>query len=190
MATRYLVVGASVTRLAARAVRSELGVDNVEVEAVDGRSWTRPDMKGGPTLWQAFANNFKQLHAGDWAVIEMGAGWETVDTNRDYLREVIRVLPDDVCLAVIQPHTYYEAETVEMQAWNRAMNLMQREEIAAQPCHVQVWWSSKVRQWTANTPNLTAEAAALGAPLLYDGRHPTPAGQLEYARLIKYCTEH
>jgi hypothetical protein len=185
--TKHLVIGASVPRYATPAIRAEL--PNVTIDAMDGRSWIDRDIKGGNTLWEAFWKNYRKLGAGDWLIVEMSAGWLTADTNRNYLRQVIKLLDDTIRLAVIQPHTYYNAETPDMQTWNREMDVMQRELIVTQPDSVQVWWSGRVRQFVALTTQ-TPEQAALGAPLLSDGRHPTPRGQIEYARLIKYCIDH
>lgn len=180
---RYLVIGASITRLAGPALRVELG-DALQLEAVDGRSFIHPDKNGGPTIMDVFRANFQRMRPGDWVVIEHSHGGVDVETNRRYLREVVRLLPDDVCLAVVQPHTYYGAQTPEMVAWNSGMHWMQVNEIALQPCHAQIPWSLLVRGWTRLTEGLTEEQKAVGEPLLYDGRHPTSRGQIRYAAAV------
>lgn len=180
---RYLVIGASVTRLAGPALRNEFG-DALQLEAVDGRSFIHPDNRGGPTIMEVFRANFQRMKPGDWVVIEMSHGGVDVATNRRYLREVVRLLPDTVCLAVVQPHTYYGAQAQPYIDWNRAMHWMQVQEIALQPCHAQIPWSVLVRNWTAMTSGLTEAQKAVGEPLLYDGRHPTPTGATRYAAAV------
>lgn len=172
-----VVIGASVTRLAGPYLRQEIG-EGLVLEAFDGRSFIHPDMRGGPTIMQLFRQYLPTLEAGDWVVIEHGHGEVSLTENRRYLREVVRLLPDSVCLAVVQAHTYYGPETVAMQTWNRGMNILQREEIAAQPCSKQIQWSTTVRR---------VMTGPLGQPLLYDGRHPTAQGGAALAAAIAYA---
>lgn len=183
---RYLVIGASVTRLSGGELRRAYG-DTLQLEAVDGRSFIHPGSRGEPTIMEVFRANLAYLNPGDWVVIEMSHGGVDVATNRRYLTEVVRLLPDTVCLAVVAPHTYYGEQTDEYRAWNAAMQAMQAEVIAAQPCHRLIDWDLFVRRAVSRS-NLPDAQRALGEPMLYDGRHPTTAGAREYASALWWAT--
>jgi hypothetical protein len=183
----YTVIGASVTRLAAVELRAAFG-DSLHLEAADGRSFIHPDNRdAGGTIMDVFRARLAYQRPGDWVVIEMAHGGVPVDVNRRYLTEVVRLLPDSVCLAVVAPHTYYGLETAATRAWNSAMRQMQVEVLALQPCRHVIDWSLFVRRATASS-TLSAELRALGQPLLYDGRHPTAAGARTYASALYWAT--
>lgn len=192
---RYLVIGASVTRLAGDDLRGYFG-DTMQLEAVDGRSFVFPDNKGGPSIWGVFMADYQSLRAGDWLVLELAHGGVEVDVNRRYLQAVVARLDDSVCLAVVAPHTYYgDLNSVapgpgwSMQQWNAEMRVMEVQVTAAQPCRRIVEWDRVVNIVDTEQPAMDWQTKALGAPVLYDGRHPTDFGGHLYA-LAMYRATH
>lgn len=178
----YLIIGASVTRIAGDELRIAYG-SSLDLQAVDGRGFTIGDNVAGLTIMDVFRAKLAYQRPGDWVVIEMSHGGIDVATNRRYLTEVVRLLPDSVCLAVVAPHTYYgDTSSISpeagwpMRGWNADMKAMQIDVIARQPCHRLVDWDFYVTR-SATGP--------LGEPVLYDGRHPTvPYGAHLYASAI------
>lgn len=194
LAPRYLVIGASITRLAGDDLKGLFG-PTLQLEAVDGRSFVFPDIHDGPTIWGVFMANYETLQPGDWLVIEMSHGGVTVDTNRMYLEEVVARLDDRVGLAVVAPHTYYgdldsvaPGEGWPMDQWNIDTRAMQREVIAAQPIHAIIEWDEMIDTAVTEATDLSVDERMYGRPMLYDGRHPTQYGASAYATAIYQAT--
>lgn len=185
-ATERVVIGASVTQLINRELKRRL--PGVVVDARGGRSWGIRATGDGPTLWQAYLARRPTLRAGDWLVLETARGDVPVAVNRACARAVKATLPQGACLAWVIPHEYYGAQTPAMQRWNADTAAAIRSELAGYPCHAVIEWDALVRSYQARATGLTEQQKALGGPLLYDGRHPTPLGAAVLADAIRRAT--
>jgi hypothetical protein len=184
--TERVVIGSSVTQLIARELHRQ--IPGVVVDARGGRSWTIRSTGDGPTLWQAYLARRATMRAGDWLVMETTRGDIPVDVNRTCIENVKATLPPGACLAWVIPHGYYGPPTAAMRTWNAQTGALIRSELATYPCHAVIDWDSLVKAYQARATGLTATQRALGAPLVYDGRHPTALGASVLAAAIKQAT--
>ena len=180
------MLGSSVTRLSRSALQYE--IPGIVVDASNGRSWRIRGNGGGTTLWQAYLSHRSQLRPGDWLVVENERGDVTVAENKIYIDQLVADLPEGVCLGWILPHVYYDTQgpsaTAQTHQWNVDMTALLRKEVPRVACHALVDWNAVVDDATASTPGLSPLQQAAGAPLLYDGRHPTELGQWVYGATI------
>ncbi len=184
--TERVVIGASVTQLISRELRRQ--IPGVVIDARGGRSWAIRSTGDGPTLWQAYLARRASMRAGDWLVMETTRGDIPVAVNRTCIERVKETLPRGACLAWVVPHGYYGVQTAAMQTWNAETGALIRSQLATFPCHAVIDWDSLVKAYQARATGLTAAQKALGAPLLYDGRHPTALGASVLAAAIRQAT--
>jgi len=189
---RHVMIGASVTRVSAKYLR--MRVPGIRIDAVDARSWDVPGARGGTTLWQAFVSDSAGLGCGDWLIVENSRVDVPVAMNQQYTERLLAWLPADVCVEWIIPHDYFDSQgtdaTQVTAAWNAEMALMIHSALSDRPCHAFVEWDTIVSDATFRTPNLTPLQRAQWQPLLYDGRHPTPAGRQDLARSVAGAMLH
>jgi hypothetical protein len=184
--TERVVIGASVTQLIARELRSQ--IPGIVVDARGGRSWAIRSTGDGPTLWQAYLAHRASMRAGDWLVMETTRGDIPLAMSRTCIESVKATLPRGACLAWVIPHGYYGVQTAAMRKWNAETGALIRSELGTYPCHAVIDWDSLVNAYQARATGLTAAQRALGAPLVYDGRHPTALGASVLAAAIKQAT--
>ena len=128
------------------------------------------------------------MRAGDWLVMETARGDIPVAVTRTCIKSVKATLPRGACLAWVIPHEYYGMQTAPMRTWNAETGALIRSQLATYPCHAVIEWDSLVNAYQARATGLTAAQRALGAPLLYDGRHPTALGASVLAAAIRRAT--
>jgi hypothetical protein len=184
--TERVVIGASVTQLISRELHRQ--IPGVVVDARGGRSWGIRSTGDGPTLWQAYLARRASMRAGDWLVMETTRGDIPVAVSRTCIERVKATLPRGACLAWVIPHAYYGVQTAAMRTWNTETGALIKSQLATYPCHAVIDWDSLVTVYQARATRLTAEQKALGAPLLYDGRHPTALGASVLADAIRRAT--
>jgi len=206
---RRVVFGASIDRVAAPQLRDKIpyvvldGLDNAlhggDYYQTDGRGLITPPTHGGLNIAEALDDEIARgiLRVGsacrDWVVVDFSLGTEDLVAADPVIDSII-----DTCvaggfrLAWVLPHIYYGAKTPEQQAWNETLTTMLIGKIALNSALLDarlIDWDYLVTAWTDATPSLTDEARAVGQPLLYDGRHPTPARGCErYACAIQEAT--
>jgi hypothetical protein len=193
------IIGASVTRLSAVELRRQ--IPGIVVDAKDGRSLWHKGGYGEPTIMEAFRARLPYLHAGDWIILEtlhgavpwddpipadspwqVGVGYDPTQTNRRAWTEVVRLLPDGVCLGAVLPETNYGPRTDATKLWNDETARVITDVVSTQPCHGLADWQGRVREYSDIATD------GLGLPLMYDGRHPTTmTGTWQYAQAIYWA---
>ena len=180
---RHFLLGASVTRLANSATdtkdRPTWHIPYAVVDAHDGRGLTVPATDGSPNLYDTFLSYIgppSGLRPGDWVVFDWTLGTEPVATAAPVVDLIVaRCQLEGYRLGWVIPRVMYQTAPLDpvQQQWNADARAMLEAKVPAVPVSALVDWPRLVETWTLISPSLPQAQKDLGAPLLYDGRHPT-----------------